>query len=246
MGVPPAELERLLAATEGKAPTGTVSLRDFDQGVVETMGAVPQKTANGEYYFLTVPGISPAPGWPGVPVAFSYGEDVFSQFRQPMLMVRRDDISPAMQRWHPGSLQYRAPATGARPVEVHRGTKVMRGYDRYAELQQAVPFDLMYTIQIETRYRGAKGSRNETNTLLDYVLRVYPPYCRVVVKDSLGDVRSYEAFMEGTAPLDEVADVADRMMGMALTLRIEAELDLHDPEVRRAATGVQVRTSLRR
>jgi hypothetical protein len=170
---------------------------------------------------------------------------VFAQYRQPMILVRLDDISPAMQRWHPGSLQYRIPAPEALPAAVRRGNTTLRGFDRYSEMQQAAPFDLMYTVQVETRYRGARGTRNETNTLLDYVLRVYPPYGRVLVTDSLGDTRSYEAFMEGTAPVDEAADVADRMMGMALTLRVEGELDVLDPETFRAVTGVQSRTSLR-
>jgi len=67
------------------------------------------------------------------------------------------------------------------------------------------------------------------NQLLDYVLRIYAPYCTVAVSDSLGDLRSYHAFMESISHLDELGEVTGRMIGFALTLRVEAELDLNDP-----------------
>lgn len=237
MTISPAELERYQAGVAGRARTGTVSLRDFDQGVVETVGAT---VVNDNYWLTAVAGIDPPPGCPGVPVTFSFPEDVYEKYKLPVLMVRRDDISPALQRWHPGTLQYRAPAGVALPARVTMNHATREGFDRYEELQQAVPFDLMYSLQISTRYRGALRSRNHMNALLAYVLRVYPPYCRVVLKDSLKSIRTYEAFMEGITPMDDVADVADRTIGMVLTLRIEGELDLHDPQVRRAVTSPPV------
>jgi len=228
-----------------------VALRDFDQGVVETMGGVVYgNTATGWVeeakltddvnelnYFVVVSGIDPPPGQPGVPITFSNPEDVYEKFKIPVVLVRRDDITPAMQRWHPGQGQYRAPASEALPVMVTRrdGT-VLRGYDRYEELPQAVPFDLMYTLEISARNRGSLGIRNQANAIFKHVLKIYPPYCRVLVKDSVDDVRSYEAFMEGTSVLDELMDITARKIGFGLTLRVEAELDLADPEVRRAVT----------
>lgn len=232
MPITQAELDRYQASVEGRARTGRVGLRNFDQGVVETLGAFIEK----ENYWLTVEGIDPPPGIPGVPVTFSFPEDVYEKYKLPVLMVRRDDISPAMQRWHPGTLQYRAPATQALPASTTISGVALTGFDRYEEAQQAVPFDLMYSLQVSARYRGALRSKNHTNALLQYVLEVYPPYCRVVLKDSLDTVRSYEAFMEGITPMDDAGDVADRTLGFVITLRVEGELDLHDPVVRRAVT----------
>lgn len=231
MGVPAAEAQRLNDLALGKARTGRVSLRSFDEGVVETLGA---KVVD-DNYFLTVEGIDPPPGSPGVPVTWSYPEDVYEKYKIPHILIRRDDISIAMQRWHPGTGQYRVPAPGALPVVIP--SLNLAGFDSYEELQQAVPFDLAYTLQIAARHRGGvSGSRNQCNRILDHVLRVYPPYCRVLLKDSAGGVRSYEAFMEGISPLDEHADVAERFVGFALTLRVEAELDLGEPEVHKAVT----------
>lgn len=241
MTIPSAEFDRYQASVEGRARTGTVGLRDFDQGVVETLGAF----IDGDNYWLQVDGICPPPGAPGVPVTFSFPEDVYEKYKLPVLMVRRDDISPAMQRWHPGTNQYRAPSTSGLPASVTMHGVTQTGFDRYEELQQAVPFDLMYSLQISARYRGALRSRNHTNRLLDYVLRVYPPYCRVVLKDSLQAIRTYEAFMEGISPMDDVMDVADRTLGFTVTLRVEGELDLHDPVVRRAVTSPPVVRSWR-
>jgi hypothetical protein len=101
------------------------------------------------------------------------------------------------------------------------------------QVDQAAPFDFSYTINIVARNRGAPGILNQANRLLDHVLRIYQPYCRVLLKDSIGDARSYEAFMDGVSPLDEVADVTDRVIGFAVSLRIEGELDLSDPVVRK-------------
>jgi hypothetical protein len=112
----------------------------------------------------------------------------------------------------------------------------------YEEQQQAVPFDLTYTLQVEARYHA--HLLNQANSLLKYILRVYTPYCRVLVLDSLKDVRSYDAFMEGVSNLDEALDVSERKFGFAVTLRVKAELDLADPEVHRAVTSLPtIRTS---
>lgn len=179
-------------------------------------------------------------------MTFSFPEDVYEKYKLPVLMVRRDDISPAMQRWHPGALQYRAPASSALPARTTVGGATLNGFDRYEEAQQAVPFDLMYSLQVSARYRGALRSKNHTNALLQHVLEVYPPYGRVVLKDSLSTVRSYEAFMEGITPMDDVGDVTDRTLGFVVTLRVEGELDIHDPVVQRAVTRPPVvRTRMR-
>jgi len=109
-----AEDAAILALRErqaGRAPTGTVGLRSFDEGVVLTMGS--ELTASGKNYFLDIPGVRGRigrDGIPGVPIVFAFPKDVFEKYDFPLIVCRRDDITPAMTRWHPGTLQYRAPA----------------------------------------------------------------------------------------------------------------------------------------
>lgn len=247
-------IDALRERTEGRARTGFVNLRSFDEGVVETLGA--KIDADLQNYFLDLEPVEtvgfdppetspfhrgivePRPGLPGIPVTFALPEDVFEKYSIPVILVRREGLDPAMQRWHPGSLQYRAPGRGAHPVQYQASStsEVKEGFDRAEQVDQAAPFDLLYTINVVARNRGAPGILNQANRLLDHVLRIYPPYCRVLVKDSVGDLRSYEAFMEGTSPLDEVADVTDRVIGFAVSLRIEGELDLTDPVIRKTVT----------
>lgn len=231
----------------GTAPTGSVGLRNFDEGVVETL--LPELISDN-YYLTKVPSVHPPPGSPGIPIVFSHPEDLFERYKLPVVVIRRDDLSPALGRWHPGTVTYKAPSVYAEPIEVtlsNTEQTVLRGYSRYEVQQQAVPFDITYTITILARHRGyGKGSpgvtgagspRNQVNQLLDYVMRIYQPYGQVIVRDSLGDARSYSAFMESTSHLDEVAEVTERVIGFALTLRVEAELDLRDPRDKPTASS---------
>lgn len=224
----------------GALPTGTVRLRDFDAGVVETLKARVITSATGQgNYFLTELSGQPVssynmplvpPGQPGIPVTFAYPEDVYERWLKPCIVVSRDDIAPAMQRYHPGALQYNAPVMTSRSVAVPgRGF----GYAESESLAQAVPMDITYSINIITI-----GSRNLANAMLDHVLRIYPPYAAIYVRDSLDDQRTYSAWNDGVSVLDELADVSERTIGFAVTLRVEAELDLSEP--------VRSRTALQR
>lgn len=183
---------------------------------------------DGHMVIKNIPGLKLAPGDAGLPVTFFFPEDTHEKFRVPRIVVTRDDISPAMNRWHPGSFQYRVPGEGANVVE----SRGRRGFDRSESLQQAVPFDITYSLMLYTRTR-AQG-----NTLLDFVLRCYPPYCNVKVQDSVGDYRLYSAFMESLGMIDDVPEVADRVIAFAVTLRVEAELDLNDPITEKTVTQV--------
>lgn len=251
----------LRARTEGLARTGFVNLRSFDQGVVETLGA--KIDPDLQNYFLDVEAVEtvgfdppesspfyrgpvePRPGLPGVPITFAFPEDVFEKWTLPVIVVRRESIDPAPQRWHPGTIQYRAPARGALPVQsqLSINSAVTSGFDRVEQAEQAFPFDFSYTLNILARNRGAPGSLNQANRLLDLVIRIYQPYCEVRVVDSVGDVRGYEAFMDGVSALDEVAEVTDRVIGFAVSLRIEGELDLSDPVIRRTVRKATLRMS---
>lgn len=235
----------------GHRPVGQVGLRNFDEGIVKTLRA---EVSDGNYFIMDegLFAVDPPPGQPGVPVTFAFPDDNYEHWRFPVIVIRRDDLSPAMNRWHPGMTTSRGPAQGAQPLEVTIPTggltsTVAQGFDRYEVAQQATPFDITYTISIMARYRGqgnkqqvgqavtgAASPKTQANRVLDYVLRIYPPYGAVWVQDSLGDWRTYSAFMEATSHLDQVSEVADRMIGFAVTVRVEAELDLADPKVQTA------------
>lgn len=237
---PEETMRALKERTLGGAYPGVVTVRDFDRGVIETMGATTLTSIPGsprEAYYLKLSGIDLADaGLPGIPVVFSYPEDVYEKYKIPIVLVRRDSIDPALERWHPGMVTYCIPGVGALPVQGQGGAL---GYPRVLEQQQAVPFDLSYTILIEARHRGVPGGqRNQVLRILQHVMSVYQPYSYVAVTDSEGDVRTYDAFMDGVTTEDEVFDVADRTLGFSLSLRVEGELDLFEPFERQTVTSV--------
>lgn len=212
----------------GTERNGLVLQRDFDLGVVETLGAEEVELEDGSRnWFLTgdkiewppVNGFVTPPGLPGIPINFSYPEDLTDDFVLPIIVVVFEDLSPAMNRWHPGTLQYRVPATGANPVSVVVGNRTFSGYDRMEEKQQAIPYDFNYTINIHA-YR-----RWQINPILTYVLGIYQPYTRLLVRDSEGDRRIYSAYNESVSVLDDVFDLTQRVLGFSISLRVEGEMD---------------------
>lgn len=216
----------------GERPNGTVTLRSFDQGIVESLGA----RVNGDKYYVTVDGVELAPGEPGIPVHFMYPEDMYANFRYPAFVISRDDISISFQRIHPFQAQYRAPAKTALPVKVQTPSGERSGFDRMSSRLDATPYDITYTINIYQSLRGGYGGRKAANMMLDHVLRIFPAYGQVFVPDSLGAYRSYEAFNEGIANLDDVAGVSERLIQFAVTVRVEAEYDLADETTSRTVT----------
>lgn len=221
----------------GDARNGEVHLRDFDQGVVETFGGVivntddPSCEWNGNYFLLNVAGVKAPPGMPGVPVNFSFPEDTNDVFIYPSVVIVREDISPAMNRYQPGTIQYRVPSLGAIPTEGQWGGKTFQGFNRMAERRSAVPYDISYTVNVYAYRRGdtpgaIQGVKGNANALLEYVLRWYQPYTAIDVYDNLGDRRVYFATVDAASPLDDVANIAERTIGWSISMTVEAELDL--------------------
>lgn len=216
------ENDLLLAQERGERPNGTVTLRSFDQGIVETLGA---QVVDGRYY-INIEGLDPPTGEPGIPVNFMYPEDYYATFKYPAFVITRDDISISFGRIHPFTQQYRAPARNALPVTVQFPEEARSGFDRMAMRDQARPYDITYTINIYNSLRGGLGSRRAANLMLDHVLRIFPDYGQVWVPDSTGVYRSYEAFNEGIANMDDLAGVSERLIQFSVTVRVEAEYDL--------------------
>jgi hypothetical protein len=218
--------------------TGVVWIDNFDRGVVETLGAVVN-TAGNTYVIKEIEGVAPPPDVEGIPVFFAFSDDTIDHKILPSFVIRRDSISPAMARWHLGCTAYRVPAPAAREVVINNprtGDEMARGYDQYEMQDQAVPFDILYTIQIRARFRNSL--RVEAQKMLRYAMRIYQPYCRVIIKDSLGESRGYDAFMENPSIADRMTDVSDRETTFNMSLRVEAELDLNDPFVLQSLTSL--------
>jgi len=221
----------LLEQVMGARPNGDVDLRSFDEGVVESLGA---RVVNGLYY-VNVEGVEPPAGDPGVPVLFTFPEDFYGNFRIPTFVVSRDDISVASQRLHPFTQKFRAPAPSANFVSASTPAGVQTRPDRVVLQDAGIPYDLTYTINIYHTLRGGPGRRS-ANRMLDHVLRIWPIYGQVFVKDSLGAYRSYAAFNEGIVSLDDVAGMSERVIQFAVTIRVEAEYDLSDVSTSRTVT----------
>jgi hypothetical protein len=232
---------------------GVVGIRAFDQGVVTSLGGilfdrnfyVPVLLREDEH-MVQISGVDPPPHdppLPGIPITFANPEDIFERYRLPAILVSRDDMSPAMQRWHPTSLQYRAPSPHSTRVQLTVGGAPISGPDKIVERQQAIPYDLSYTISVQARDRDQPGIRSSVNAIATRVMQLFPPYGVVRVIDSKNEERLYDAFQESTAPLDESRGVADRMLGFAITLRIEGELDLSDEYTRSVVTRLPTVTT---
>lgn len=235
-----ADPQLVAARIAGTRPCGEVTLRDFDQGIVETLGA---QVINGQYY-ITLDGVAPPPGEPGIPVHFFFPEDLYTNHRLPVFVVTRDDISISSNRLHPLSYQYRAPSPRGLPVQVATPTGVQSYYDRTIQQQQATPYDITYTINAYSSLRGGFGGRRAANAMVDHILRIWPVYGQVFVKDSLGDTRSYEAFNEGIVSLDDTAGISERFIQFAVTIRVEAEYDLARVEEESTARSIVLNTEL--
>lgn len=221
--------------------TGDVWIQDFDRGVIETLGGCVRP--KGDMYLVEVDGVDPppeeTPGGPytGVPVYFAFPDETIDVKIFPSFIVRRDEITPAMSRLHMGNMQYRVPAIGASTVTVTHpvtGQVIASGPDEIETKDQAVPYDFLYTIQIRARYRN--NLRVAGLKMLRHVMKTYQPYTTVYVRDSLDSVRSYTAFMETPSAMDMRPDVAGRETNFNVTLRVEGELDLNDPFLRRTLT----------
>jgi hypothetical protein len=224
---------------------GTVFLREFDEGMKRATGAkrFPVRETSGgavvEAWFLVVQGVAPAhDGDPGVRVIFAAPEETTVDYVYPCIVVRRGDVVPAMDRWHPGAESYRRPAPGHTVIPLLDGTV---GVDRVETKPMGVPYDLNYDVEIHARQR--QGMQNAANAILQKVMRQIQPSFDVIVQDSEGDARPYTAFTGTISPLDNLPGVKDRRIGFTMPVRIVGELDINDPSVSKTVQGrLEVRT----
>lgn len=214
---------------------GDVFLENFDEGIVKTLEGV----LIGDDYFLPLskaPTVQPplytelaadpdliGKPMPGIPFIFANPGEAVQRYVIPCIRVRREDPSPALERW--GSLQdkYRAPAPGEPEIVVQYGNRTKRGYAKYEMQPAGWPYDIPYTITIETN--GVRA-RLTNHILLKHCMGIFGPYGVVTVTDDMGRDRKYNVFGEGPSNLDIIGDLRDRTIISALSLRVAAELDV--------------------
>ena len=205
--------------------TGNVFIRNFDEGVVKRLGSYEATFDQQGYgprygYWLDVPTCTPIQ----VPVIFNQPEQIFEKKIYPSILITRDPPDLAMQRWHSvKQLEYFAGVLGTETTAIVGATTVS-GFGQVEVKQQAMPYDITYTVAAYARYE------HEAIPLLQAILRKFTPYAKIPVVDSLGDTRWYTTVNEGgVQDLSEIADIADRVKAYAQLVRVEAELDLLDP-----------------
>jgi len=217
------------------ARTGTVFLRDYDEGLVRTMGAeLIEVELDGEMvqdYAIMIDGVTGPDMYGGaIPVIWQNPEDIYQPGLLPHVNVSRSAVTPAMQRWFPGGHEYRTPAAAAQTVTSGTG---VQGPSMLEFKQWAYPYDISYDIHIRARLRA------QADKMLRQIGSKFWAYGQIYLRDSEGAERGYYAFQESVDTLDEVVDIADRMLGWTISLRCEAELDFNDPYIAKTSPNVE-------
>lgn len=208
--------------------TGSVFLEDYDVGLARTIGAeLIDVELDGELvqtYALRINGVTGPDLTQGlIPVQMTDPEDAFTANLLPQIIISRGSVTPSMaSRWHPGGRSYQVPAAGADTVISSGG---IRGPSRVEIKQHPLPFDISYDVHLRARLRV------QADRMLAFIGRILWAYGQIRLIDSEGEERGYYAFVDSYENLSEIADVADRLQGHTISLRVEAELDFEPPTV---------------
>jgi hypothetical protein len=163
---------------------------------------------------------------PGFPIIWGNPDDSVQRYNIPCFRIKREDPSPALERRRSIHLKSRSPAPGAQPLTVTlRDGTTIEGYDSYEEQYGAWPYDIPYTLTCEA---AGTAARAICTVMLKYMMMKFPPYAVLTIKDSLEEERKYNCFVEGPSNLSDVADIRDRVIIEALSIRVSAEYDLED------------------
>jgi len=205
--------------------TGHVDLVDFDLAVVKQTGALLDEVQNEWYLPLNFYIEDPAKGPVAIEravVVFKRPEPTQVQHEVPQIAIIRDDIDPDTTRLYSPTVQYRLPASGAKPVSINGAV----GFNCYETKDKEVPYNITYTIEVWSRYKVP------AQTLLQMMMKRFPLRGTMIVRATeeagrnVSCDRTYLFFQEGIADLTEINSMVERIPGYALTIRVEAELTL--------------------
>lgn len=220
---------------------GQVFIEDFDLGVVRTLGAYvdPRAPLEEASFILPVKGLKEdaqrIDGLDGtvVPVTFANSEAYMNIWKLPGIFIHRDVIEPDLTRYSQELEAFRAPAPNSQLVDGSVALVDPLGPAEVVSRVRAEAYNITYTIDMIARYR------TDANALLRTVLPRYKQQRVVIVQDSKGDYNEYTAFLESIDQLDEVLGVTLKHHGWSLTIRVIAELDLSENDIRPTATSIQ-------
>jgi len=224
----------------GTKRTGMVFLRDFDEGVVRTMGSelinIEKDDEVVQDYAILIEGVNGPDEYGGaIPVIWQNPEDVYQEGLIPHIAVARTSITPAMGRWFPGGREYMVRSSVATDKKVAATGQTIPSH---VEIKRwAYPYDIAYEIHLRAKLRW------QADKMLRHVGRKFWAYGQIFLTDSEGDSRGYFAFQESVDALDEVTDIADRMIGWTISLRCQGELDFNDPYIVPTSQNVDVNVS---
>lgn len=212
---------------------GTMFLRNYDQGLIESLGAeLTEVVRDGETsraYALDLRGmrcVGPDSYGGKVPVMFGIPDPTMEPYLLPILIIKRGDPVPDWIRWEPGGTAYKLPADGSKQVSVVVDTEgnEVSGYDKYETRKKEVPFNIPYDIEMR-----AKKEWQRTAMLQHVLKKLFQR--SMFVKDTAGNDRTYAFDLEGTTNADELADIADRTLSQVVSITVMAGLDIRDPLV---------------
>lgn len=214
--------------------TGVLDVTDYDRGVMRQLGVQLQDPVIGDRprLFMRVPGIQ-GTQQDKVSVVFVNPEQVFSIYKIPMVLVRREAVDPALERWSSPLDDYSIAAPGSvlkTKIDPTTGLCVGQGWDYLESKPRAWPYNFTYTIEVVAR------KRLDANKLLRKVLSVFPPYGNIVVIDSLDCPRSYFAQQGGFSDITEINDLLNRQPAFSISVTVWGELDHTTPVAEPGAT----------
>lgn len=230
---------------------GSIFVKNFDEGIFRSLGTFvdTSRTRDIPVRLLTIKDAEFQTGFDEehnvpvvtdtIPVVFNTPESVFSALILPMAVIRRDTITPDLARWHPESYEYQVPAAGSKVVNIPDTVPVEQGAAFLERKVRSWPVDITYTIEIVARYR------DDANIVLRKVLTTFQPYSNITVLDSLKEVRTYLAVNEGWNDLTELLDIVGRVVGYSVSILVEGELDLNDPETLKTVEKFEFETIIK-
>ena len=218
------------AINSPNSPIGIISLRDFDRGIVEytlqgELIDIVEDQSTRQAYAVKVRDLTTnIDQFQGkVPIYFAFPEDVYSEWKLPCFVVRRNDMQPNFQRTPWWGYQ-RAPTTNAKKiyaVNPMNPNQFVQGWSEYVDRRLPFPFDISYDIVVMAR-RQVTGL-----AMLQHALEICtPPYFSMACYDSVGDRRLYDSGEVQVSNTSELSDVSDRTIAWQITFEVRGELDL--------------------
>jgi hypothetical protein len=212
--------------------TGEVDFVNFIEGMILSLGGrhlqmvesreVPEER---DVFAVEIPGLVGVEFLENaVPISLGGGEPEIFRSILPSIKIVQTGIDPDMVRWQWATPAYRVPARGSRAVSVGGRS----GYSSYEEKKHALPFNLSFSIQARARYM------RDALLMEKHIIRRLEPYTWILVRDSNEEMRRYECFLEGVSTSNDLMDVSDRTILIDNSYRVEAELDIFEPVVKKA------------